>query len=187
MHKPLIPGLGQGEELQPPPWHAPGGISSAEAQSWRLLPRSFAAGQGFRLSPAAGGAKSCPVTSFPRPREQQEDLDLQSQSGHPCPAAANAPNLPEIPGDLLSGLRGTACVVPCAGGGARPEGCRVPPAIAHRYSAVVQWGYPTAPRAGGHGCRGIALHFSQLISINVKARTPPRPPARSLATVIEQY
>lgn len=91
---------------------------SAEAQSWLLLPCSFTAGQGFRLSPAAEGAKSCPVTSLPRPREQQEDPDLQSQSGHPCPAAANAPNLPENPGDLLAGPRGTACVMPCAGGGA---------------------------------------------------------------------
>lgn len=157
-----------------------------EAQSWWLLPSIFTAGQGFRLSPAAEGAKSCPVTSFPRPRDQQEDLDLQSQSGHPCPAAVNAPNLPEIPGDLLALPRGTACVVPCVGWGEPGQRVTGPPsptpcvpAIGHRYSAVAPWSHRAAGRAGGHGCRGMALRVSQLISIKVKARTSPpaRPPA----------
>jgi len=145
---------------------------------------------GVEAKPSSRRSQSCPVTTSLRPREQQEDLDLQSQSGHPCPAAANAPNLPEIPGicSLGRGEQPVSCPL-CVGvpawceqqmgglAGALPG----PPAIACHSRAVAQRSHRTAPRAGGHGRWRIALCVSRLISVKVKARTSPLPPSLPLS------
>jgi len=58
---------------------------------------------GFGVSPAAKRAKGSAGAIPPGPRQQQEVLYLQSQSGHPCVAATNAPNRCQILRDLQAG------------------------------------------------------------------------------------
>lgn len=45
--RPLTPGLGQGEELQHPPWHTPGGFSVPKPKAFGSFPTALLLGRGF--------------------------------------------------------------------------------------------------------------------------------------------
>lgn len=121
---------------------------------------------GFGVSPAAKGAKGSAGAIPPGPRQQQEALHLQSQSGHPCEAAANAPNRCQIPRDLQAGQS----LSEAHGVGAPPnphnahpimDPCQhtsmlLPyvPAIAEHCSAAAQQRYHSVLRARGHAVGG---------------------------------
>lgn len=168
---------GAGEEADAAPGRRDLGT---EAQKRSSFPPACAAGQGFRISLAARAAKGRPVTISSRSQQQQEAADLQSQSGHPCTAAANAPNRCEIPGICWLG---TASVVPvgseqhpCSRGEPCPDphpvlptppgcgaGCCSPaapcPMVADGCIAAAQQKYQPAQRAGGCGHQGFLCMF----------------------------